>query len=102
MTDEREAQVDHLSTNGRDGPRMRMLRRGRIVLNLRHSSFDVGIRDLSSTGVKLKLTEIWAVPEKFELQILKPDGSMELVVPCEKRWQSGILVGAKFVRSPRP
>jgi PilZ domain-containing protein len=102
MTDEREAQENHPPTNARDGPRIRIMRRGRIVLNRRHSSFDVGIRDLSSTGAKLKLTEIWAVPETFELQILKPDGSMELIVPCEKRWQTGILVGAKFVRPPRP
>ena len=87
--------------DGRGGKRMRLLRRGRIVLNQRHSSFDVGIRDLSATGAKMKLSEIWAVPDAFELQILKSDGSVELIVPCAKRWQSGILVGAQFVRPPR-
>jgi PilZ domain len=102
MSDKSETQANAPPENGRDDPRMRMLRRGRIVVNHRHSSFDVGIRDLSSTGAKLKLTEVWAVPETFDLQLLKPDGSMELVVPCEKRWQTGVLVGARFVRPPRP
>jgi len=97
MTDEDKVQEN----DGRGGKRMRLLRRGRIVVNHRHSSFDVGIRDLSATGAKLKLGEIWAVPETFELQILKSDGSVELVVPCAKRWQSGVLVGAQFVRPPR-
>lgn len=81
---------------------MRTLRRGRIVTNRRSSSFDVTVRDLSGTGAKLKLLEVWAVPTEFELQVLTPSGDVELAAHCRKMWQTGVLVGAKFVRPPRP
>ncbi|WP_291078326.1 PilZ domain-containing protein [Hyphomonas sp.] len=85
----------------RAAARRRTLRRGRILLNLRHSTVDVMVRDLSATGAQLKLPGLWDVPTDFDLQILAPCGGEELIVSCEKRWQTGVLIGARFVRPPR-
>lgn len=98
MADDPELPPRSSHDENRSSRRLRTLRRGRIVLSNYRSSFDVMIRDLSPSGVKLKLAEIWAVPAAFELHLLKPDGTLDLAVPCRTEWQSGILVGATFTR----
>ena len=98
MTEDTSKDTAEQPSQDRATQRLRTLRRGRIVMNRRHSSVDVVVRDLSATGAKLKLQEIWMVPTEFDLQLLSPSGAVELVVPCQRRWQTGILVGAQFVR----
>ena len=93
MTEDNLKQTADYVQHDRVARRMRTLRRGRIVMNQRNSSVDVTVRDLSSTGAKLKLQEIWMVPTEFDLQLMGPTGSVELVVPCQRRWQTGMMVG---------
>ncbi|KCZ62109.1 hypothetical protein L53_12745 [Hyphomonas sp. L-53-1-40] len=92
--------VQKLRAAGRDKRcdfRRRTLRRARVIVNNSNSSFDAVIRDLSMSGARVKLPSLWAVPDAFELQILTSLGAVEMIVPCEKRWQVGDTLGARFV-----
>lgn len=102
MVDDPSHPASGESEESRVAPRQRVLRRGRIVVNHLNSSFDVLVRDLSKGGAKLKLGEAWAVPAQFELRILTPEGVVEARHPCEKRWQSGLMVGARFLDQTDP
>lgn len=78
--------------------RQRTLKSARIVFNNSASSMDVLIRDMSEGGAKLKLgTPGWPAPDLFDLVILNPNTGTRVRHPCEKRWQRGDLVGARFL-----
>ena len=66
-------------------------------MNDLRATFDVLIRDLSENGAKLKLGEAWTIPDRFELEVLYPNGTVEKRFSCEKRWQRGISLGAQFM-----
>mgnify|MGYP003121663171 CR=1 FL=1 len=90
------------SEDARGAPRQRMLKRGRIIVNALQSTFEVTVRDMSETGVKLRLQDNWAVPKVFELIIVNTDGSEQARRLCEKCWQQGIILGARFVNAVEP
>lgn len=81
----------------RDTPRRRVLKGGQIIVNELYSSFQVTIRDMSESGVKLKLHASWIVPARFELLINNPNTGIPVRRQCEKRWQRGITIGARFL-----
>jgi hypothetical protein len=81
----------------RDDDRHRTLRRGRILINGLHSSFEVIVRDFSEHGARLKLPQVWLVPEAFDLEVLSTHGEHESQYHCEKRWQEGLMVGVHFI-----
>lgn len=82
----------------RKHPRQRSLKSARIVFNSGHSSLNVTVRDLSESGVKLKLGAAgWAVPGEFDLIVLNPNTGAPTTYHCQKRWQRGDLIGASFV-----
>ena len=81
----------------RDDKRHRTLRRGRILINGLHSSFEVIVRDFSEHGARLKLPQVWLVPEVFDLEVLSTHGEHESQYHCEKRWQEGLMVGVHFI-----
>jgi hypothetical protein len=85
------------SSERRGAARRRTLRRARVVVNNSYSTFDALVRDVSEGGAQLKLPTAWALPTEFELQILTPLGTVETIVPCQKKWQSGDHLGAQFV-----
>ncbi|MEQ9436837.1 PilZ domain-containing protein [Hyphomonas sp.] len=80
----------------RSDARQRTLRTGRIVINRGASTFDVTIRDMSATGARLLLKDAWNLPETFELRIRNPVSGGWTRQACDKRWQRGNLVGARF------
>jgi len=87
----------------RAAPRQRMLKRGRIIMNSLRSTFEVMVRDMSETGVKLKLQDAaWQAPAVFELVIMNTDGSEQARRVCEKRWQRGVTLGARFLDEVPP
>lgn len=58
---------------------------------------NVTVRDISDSGVKLKLgAATWSAPEEFDLIILNPTTGTPTTHHCQKRWQRGDLVGASF------
>lgn len=89
------------SDSPRDHPRQRALKGARIVFNNGNSSVDVVVRDISESGAKLKLAAAsWVAPDTFDLAIQNPGGGISVRYHCEKRWQRGDLVGARFVETP--
>lgn len=73
--------------------RRRMLKSAIASYNDQSISMDVLLRDMSDTGVKLKLKENDILPDNFHLYI-ELDG---INVECEVVWRRGLEIGAKFV-----
>lgn len=91
--------ADDPPDESRSDARQRTLRTGRIVINKGASTFDVTIRDMSATGARLLLKDAWNLPETFELLILNPGSGDWTRQACDKRWQKGNLVGARFTNA---
>lgn len=81
----------------RSAPRLRTLKAARVVFNSDCSSYDVVIRDMSDSGVRLKLGAAFAVPDHFDLIIANPNSGKKDRKACEKVWQRGDQVGARFL-----
>jgi hypothetical protein len=88
--------ADDTPDESRGDARQRTLRTGRIVINKGSSTFDVIIRDMSATGARLLLNDRWNPPDVFDLLVRNPGSGDWTRQPCEKRWQKGALVGARF------
>lgn len=77
--------------------RQRVLKAARVIFNKGLSSYDATLRDMSEGGVKLRLQTALPVPRVFQLLILNPNTGKPEGHICEKRWQRGDLVGARFI-----
>ena len=88
--------VSEESNEHRDVPRHRVLLAGRIVINALQSTYDVTLRDLGDEGVKIKLSDAVDIPARFVLLIKEPGTGTYTRRNCEKRWQHGNMVGARF------
>ena len=73
--------------------RRRMLKSAVASYNDQAISMEVLLRDMSDTGVKLKLKENDVLPDRFHLYV-EIDG---INVECEAVWRRGLEIGAKFV-----
>ena len=73
--------------------RRRMLKSAVASYNNQSISMEVLLRDMSDTGVKLKLKENDVLPDRFHLYV-EIDG---INVDCEVVWRRGLEIGAKFV-----
>jgi hypothetical protein len=82
----------------RQSQRQRALKGARIVCE-NQVTYDVTIRDLSDGGVKVKLNAPFVVADRFDLLILNPNSGVPERRSCEKRWQRGDQLGARFVAS---
>ena len=82
--------------------RQRVLKGARIVINEKASSFDAMIRDMSELGVKLKVHEAWRIPDRFYLVIANSNTGVPVTRACEKRWQRGDYLGARFCDAVLP
>lgn len=76
----------------RSTPRHRTLKSGKIVLDNNISVIDCRVRNLSEQGALLKLPTTVGVPDRFVLQIVNEDISVEAVV----RWRTGTELGVQF------
>ena len=87
-----EAETDPMSENRRES-RQRTFLKGRIVFNNGASSMDCLVRDLSSSGARLALSETTTLPEMFELYIPQKDRSYR----SSLRWRRSDGIGITFV-----
>ena len=79
------------STDRRQAPRPRVLRRGKIVLPGGHCVIGCIVLDLTARGARLKLGQWLPLPEAFELRIENgPSYQAEL------RFRSPELAGVRF------
>lgn len=73
--------------------RTRTFLKGRIVFNNGSSTFDCLVRDMSSTGAKLVLTEAATLPDIFDLHILNKGAKLKAHI----RWRRADQIGVRFV-----
>jgi hypothetical protein len=73
--------------------RQRTFLKGRIIFNNGASSMDCLVRDLSSTGARLALTETATLPDTFDLFIPQKDRTYK----ANLRWRRTDGIGIAFV-----
>ena len=84
-------------SDARMSPRRRVLKAGIAASNDRHLTVACTVRDISATGVRLRVDGSLAIPDTFEL-IIAVDG---LEADCEVVWRRGNELGARFLGAPR-
>jgi hypothetical protein len=72
--------------------RKRSFLQGRLYFNNRRSSLDCLVRDISSQGAKLKVSDSIAIPEMVELYIPNKDETYRAKV----QWRTGFEIGVTF------
>jgi hypothetical protein len=72
--------------------RQRSFLQGRLYFNNRRSSLDCLVRDISSQGAKLKVSDSIAIPEFVELHIPNKDETYRAKV----QWRTGFEIGVTF------
>jgi hypothetical protein len=88
------------NTEHRAGQRTRQLKSGIIVFNQRRSTLACTIRDISTSGARLKLGSVVVLPDEFELIFVND----RKIVPVKKCWHSHPECGVSFSgpMSPAP
>jgi hypothetical protein len=99
--------------NQRYDPRFRTLKRGRIYFNDEQSSMDCQVRDMSSTGTKVKIQSYYDFSGDVILELIDTNGP-SIFYDCEVAWQTNEQVGlhhkmkmekdasGKFIKVPDP
>ncbi len=77
----------------RRAQRIRVLKQAYIIFNNRQSTITCRLRDISSTGCRLKLATPAMVPQQFIIYF--PTDGRER--PCEVAWRSPTEIGAHFM-----
>ena len=78
--------------------RQRSFLQGRLYFNNRRSSLDCLVRDISSQGAKLKVSDSIAIPEIVELYIPNKDETYRAKV----QWRTGFEIGVTFENDDAP
>ena len=73
--------------------RQRVLKRGQIVLKGFGAAIDCTVRDLSSSGAKVRVDVPFAAPEHFELLFIETGVKKN----AQLRWQIGKDIGVEFM-----
>lgn len=81
-------------TQDRKGQRSRTLKTGRILLE-GGGVIDCQIRDVSETGVRIRIATATPLPQRFRLQFVA-DGR---TAPAELKWQRGAEAGLELLGS---
>ncbi|MFC6789257.1 PilZ domain-containing protein [Methylobacterium komagatae] len=81
-----------MSMEQRRQPRLRVLLKGRIHFNNGSSSIDCLVRDMSTTGARLLLSETATLPEKFDLYIPQKERTYR----AQLRWRREDGIGVTF------
>ena len=88
--------LQHESAENRSGERRRLLKGGIIAFSGRHATLPCMVRDISDSGARLRVGDVSAVPDTFEL-IVELDG---LEVDCEVTRRGHNEIGVKFISEP--
>lgn len=86
-----------VDNEARVAPRRKVLKAGTAAFNNRHLTTSVTVRDMSSTGARLRVDSVAAIPDTFEL-IIAADG---LEADCQVVWRKTNEIGVKFLGAPR-
>lgn len=80
----------------RENARKKVLKGGTVAYSGRQVTLPCIVRDISSTGARLRIDSKTNVPDTFEL-LIELDG---LEAPCQVMWRKGQEVGVAFVGTP--
>jgi hypothetical protein len=83
--------------DARQAPRRRVLKAAIAASNDRRLTTACAVRDVSTTGARLRVEGSVNVPDTFEL-IIETDG---LEANCQVMWRKANEVGVKFLSAPR-
>ncbi|MDR7039110.1 MULTISPECIES: PilZ domain-containing protein [Methylobacterium] len=83
-------------SENRKEARQRVFLKGRIIFNNNASSMDCLVRDLSSAGARLALSETTTLPEMFDLYIPQKERTYR----AHLRWRRPDGIGITFVDEP--
>ena len=89
---DRRAEPREDSPVRRQSKRTRTLKSGQIVYNFSSCVIDCVIKDLSDTGARLVVPDMFECPPKITLRILHGP-----TWQCRVRWQSGKSIGVQFI-----
>ena len=78
--------------NKRRGPRHRTLRSGKIIYNNQSCILDCLIRDISSTGCRIRVANPGMVPNHFVLQVIGTNQKHD----CDICWRTAQELGVRF------
>lgn len=81
-----------MSMEQRRQPRLRVFLKGRIHFNNGASSIDCLVRDMSSTGARLLLSETATLPDRFDLFIPQKERTFR----AQLRWRREEGIGVNF------
>lgn len=81
----------------RSAPRRRILKAGIVAYNDRRSTLPCTVRDLSTTGARLRVNGSVNAPDTFDL-IVELDC---LEASCQVVWRKADQIGVRFLSAPR-
>jgi hypothetical protein len=79
-------------TDKRTSPRLRSFLKGRVIFNGGQNSLDCLIRDMSTTGARLELSESVTLPDRFDLYLPHRDETSKVHI----QWRRGAQLGVAF------
>lgn len=91
MTNLPEREAD--GSERRVAPRVRTLKRAKILFNNHYSTFDCIVRNISSTGALLTIDEAAHLPKVFDIII----GEEKVERPARLVYRRGMLAGIRFL-----
>lgn len=86
------------TVENRVAPRLRVLKDGKIVTGNFQSVIDCCVRDISSTGARIKCLHAASVPDEFRL-MMPGDNTIR---DARVVWRRDELLGVIFASPPRP
>ena len=81
-----------MMVEARQGERVRALLRARIIFNNRNSTIDCTIKNISSTGAKIELSNCASVPAEFDLEVPQRGRTYRARIV----WRDASAVGVTF------
>jgi hypothetical protein len=85
-------------TDKRSAPRNRTFLNAKAIFNNRQSTLDCVVRDMSSTGARLELSEAIVLPDCFDLYVLRRDATYRARIT----WRHGGEIGVAFENANAP
>ncbi len=77
----------------RSAPRMRVLKRAKVIFNRGFSTFDCIVRNISATGALLTIDDSVQLPKEFRIRI----GEEQAIRPAELIYRRSMFAGIRFL-----
>src|SRR4051794_29867570 len=79
-----------MTAEKRSAPRTRSFLKGKAIFNNRQSTLDCLIRDISSTGARLEVSNAVLLPDAFDLYVAQKDATMRARITWRRDGEIGV------------